>query len=72
MLVVSRLLAVARRGVFLTISTQPDACGVWVGKPLHQTVESFVWWRDQLRTMGQLTDARDLLTAGAYLVRAPC
>lgn len=68
MLVVSRLLAVAKRGVFLTISTQPDAFGAWVGKPLHQTVQSFVAWRDQLGALATMTEARDCLTFGAYLL----
>jgi hypothetical protein len=30
----------------------------------------FVWWRDQLATVGELVEARDLLHAGAFLVRA--
>lgn len=69
MLVVSRLLAVARRGVFLSISLRPDNLGVWVGKPLHQTVRSFVWWRDNLRALGTLAEARDLILQGFYYMR---
>lgn len=71
MLVVSRLLEVARRGVFLSISTVPDSHGVWIGERLHHTVQPFVWWRDQLRELGTVLEARDLLMAGAFLV-APC
>lgn len=68
MLVVHQLLQVARRGVFLSISLQPDVFGAWVGKPLHQTVQSFTAWRDQLAELGTVTEARDLLSTGLYLV----
>lgn len=68
MLVVSRLLEVARRGVFLSIALNPDVFGAWVGKPLHQTVQGFVAWRDQLAAIGVVKEARDLLHCGVYLV----
>jgi 2-polyprenyl-3-methyl-5-hydroxy-6-metoxy-1,4-benzoquinol methylase len=68
MLVIHQLLHVARRGVFLSISLQPDVFGAWVGKPLHQTVQSFTAWRDQLSELGTVTEARDLLSTGLYLV----
>lgn len=66
MLVVSNLLQLARRGVFLSISVVPDQFGAWVGKPLHQTIQRFDQWRDQLREVGRVTDARDLGVAGVY------
>lgn len=68
MLVAARLLAVAQRGVFFSISLTPDRFGVMVGKPLHQTVESFVTWRDALAELGTVQECRDLVTAGVYLV----
>jgi 2-polyprenyl-3-methyl-5-hydroxy-6-metoxy-1,4-benzoquinol methylase len=68
MLVIRRLLDVSRLGVFLSISTVPDTFGSWIGEPLHQTVQSFVMWRDQLNTVGRVIEARDLLLAGCYLV----
>lgn len=68
MLVVSRLLEVARRGVFLSISLMPDSFGAWIGKPLHQSVQTFTQWRDQLDAIGQVVEARDLLHCGVYLV----
>jgi 2-polyprenyl-3-methyl-5-hydroxy-6-metoxy-1,4-benzoquinol methylase len=68
MLVIARLLAVARKGVFLSISTVPDQFGAWVGEPLHQTVQSFTHWRDQVAAIGRLVEARDLLVAGCYYV----
>lgn len=70
MLTVARLMAVARRGVFFSISFQNDNFGAWVGRPLHQTVEGFSWWRDRLRSMGVLEEARDLLDSGVFLLRA--
>lgn len=69
MLVLRRLLDVARQGVFLSIAFQPDQFGALLGRSLHQTVEPFVWWRDHLRELGDLVDARDLLGFGIFLVR---
>lgn len=69
MLVVSRLLEVAKRGVFFSISFQPDVMGAWVGKHLHQTLQPFVDWRDQLNTVGTLVEARDLINSGCFLVK---
>lgn len=68
MLVVSRLLDVCRRGIFLSIALHQDSFGIWVGEPLHQTVQSFADWRDQLNAVGRVKEARDLLMAGVYLV----
>lgn len=68
MLVISRLLEVTHRGLFLSISLTRDNLGVWLGKQLHQTVQSFVWWRDNLNDIGQVIEARDLLNTGIYLV----
>ncbi len=69
MLVVHRLLAIAWRGVFLTVSTQPDSFGYYVGEPLHLTVQPFIWWRDHLATIATVVEARDLLNAAAFFVR---
>lgn len=69
MLVVYRLLQVARKGVFLSIALVPDHFGAWVGKPLHQSVQSFAEWRDQIGTIGRIMEARDVLTSGVYVVR---
>lgn len=68
MLVVHQMLRVAKRGVFLSVSLVPDAYGVWVGGPLHRTVQSFVWWRDSLREIGNVTDARDLINSALFFV----
>lgn len=70
MLTIARLLAVASRGVYLSIALVPDQFGVWVGEPLHRTVQPFTWWRDRLRDLGTLIECRDCLLYGAYLVRA--
>lgn len=69
MLTISRLLEVARLGVFLSIALVPDDFGVWVGESLHQTIRPFEWWRDRLKDLGELVECRDCLLYGAYLVR---
>ena len=69
MLVISRLLEVARKSVLLTISLVPDQFGVWVGEPLHQTVRDFTWWRDRIAELGHVVECRDCLIFGAYLVK---
>lgn len=68
MLAVRNLLSIARKGVFLTMSTGPDVHGVWIGEPLHQTVKPFTWWRKHLGAVGDMLQARDLLDHGAFLV----
>lgn len=70
MLVISRLLEAATKGVFLSICLIPDNFGAWVGKPLHRTVQDYKWWHDHLSELGEVVEARDLLTNGIYLVRA--
>lgn len=70
MLAVDQMLRVARHGVFLSVALVPDGFGVWIGKELHQTVESFVWWRDSLRELAPVIEARDLqANAVFFLVR---
>lgn len=71
MLTVRRLLDVCTRGVFLTIALVPDAFGYQVGRPLHQCVMPYVWWRDHLNTVGRVKEARDLILNAAFLVE-PC
>jgi SAM-dependent methyltransferase len=68
MLAVSRLLEVAHKGVFLSIALQGDNFGIWVGKPLHQTVMGFVQWRDVLSELGHVKECRDMLMNGIYLM----
>lgn len=70
MLVVSRLLEVAKRGVFLSISLQQDQFGAWIGQSLHQTVKDFVWWKEQLSAVGTVGECRDFIGSGVYLVTA--
>ena len=69
MLSVQRLLTVARRGMFLAVSLKLDQLGIWVGTHLHQTVQPFTAWRDQLRELGQVEEARDLLNRAVFWVR---
>jgi 2-polyprenyl-3-methyl-5-hydroxy-6-metoxy-1,4-benzoquinol methylase len=68
MLAVWQMLRVARRGVFLSVSTVPDNLGVWVGAQLHQTVRSFTWWKDSLGELGRVVDVRDRLDDASFYV----
>lgn len=68
MLTVARLLEVSRRGAFFSVSVMRDECGMWVGKPLHQTVQHFTWWRDRFAELGTLKESRDCLSFGLYWV----
>lgn len=68
LLAVDQMLALATRGVFLGISLVPDNYGTWLGQPLHLTVQSFTWWRDALKELGTVVDARDQLIRGVYVV----
>jgi hypothetical protein len=69
MLAIARMLAVCSKGLFLTVSLVPDSFGVWAGKSLHQSVFPFVWWRDALRELGTVVEARDLIGNGVFFVR---
>lgn len=68
MLIIQNLLHIVQRGVFLSIALVPDSFGVWVGKPLHQTVQPFTWWRDNLAELATVSDARDCLNTGIFLL----
>jgi len=68
MLAVEQMLRIADRGLLLSVSTLPDAFGAWVGTPLHQTVQPFVWWRQSLAEIGRVVDARDLVGTSLFWV----
>ena len=71
MLAVEQMLRVSRCGVFLAIALSHEGWGIWAGRAsLHQTVQSFVWWRDALTELGTVVEARDLLAYG-HLLRGP-
>lgn len=69
-LTIQRLLDVSLEGLFLSIALVPDQFGLFVGRALHQTVRPYDWWRDRLRDLGRLVDARDLLVSAVFYVRA--
>lgn len=69
MLAIEQTLRVCRKGLFLTVSLVPDSFGVWAGKSLHQSVFSFVQWRDWLKEVGTVEEARDLIGNAMFLVR---
>lgn len=68
MLAVARMLETAHRGVFISVALQGDNFGVWVGKPLHQTVMSFVQWRECLDSLGHVKECRDMLMNGLFML----
>jgi SAM-dependent methyltransferase len=67
MLVVARCISAARRS-FFHVNFDPDHFGQTIGAPLHLTVQPFTWWRDRLGELGVLTDARDMLGHGIFLL----
>jgi len=68
MLAINQMLRVSRYGLFLSISLVPDVNGIWVGEALHKTVQPFAWWRDNLKELGTVLEARDLLDSALFLV----
>lgn len=67
MLVVQNLLQTCDR-LFLAVCLVEDGFGVWVGQPLHLTVQPFMAWRDQLREIGRVVEARDLGANAIFVV----
>lgn len=65
---VEQILRVAG-GAFFSISFSPDNFGHYIQKDLHLTVQPFTWWRDTLRELGDLEEARDLIGEGVFYVR---
>lgn len=68
MLAIARMLEVARRGLFCSITFEPDNFGQLLGAPLHLTVQPYSWWLTRLRELGAVIEARDLLESGLFLV----
>lgn len=68
MLVISRLLEVATKGVFLSISLMPDEFGAFTGMSLHQTVQPYPVWVEQLSALATIRESRDLLSSGVFLL----
>jgi len=55
---------------FFAINFGPDHFGQVVGEPLHLTVQPFTWWRDKIKALGDLREARDLIGMGAFYLVA--
>lgn len=69
MLAVQRLLDITKKGLFFSIYFNQEGYGPWIGRELHLTVRPFVWWRDALREMGDVVEARDCHEFGIFYVR---
>jgi len=59
--------------VFFSICFEQESFGDVVGENLHLTVMPFTWWRDRLKMVGNLLDARDMgagnrMKAGTFYV----
>lgn len=67
-LAVEQMLRIANRGVFLSVMMKEDRLGILVGKPLHQTVRPYRWWRETCAELGRVTDARDLGVWATFVV----
>ena len=52
--------------LFLTVCTEPDKFGARIGEPLHLTVQPFVWWRDRLREIAVVEEARDCMNTAVF------
>lgn len=68
MLAVANMRAVARKGVFMSVSLVRDNFGVLAGEPLHKTVQHYDWWKRALGQLGTLRESRDMIINGAYLL----
>lgn len=56
--------------LYLEISNSPDSMGALIGQPLHLTVQPFTWWRDRIKEIATVLDARDLMGHSAFLVES--
>lgn len=54
--------------LYLEISNEPDNLGGLIGQPLHLTVREYAWWRDRLREVGRVIDARDLMGRSSFIL----
>jgi len=70
MLAIHHMLQAARKGVFLSIAMQPDNFGVWVGRPLHQTVQPFWWWKDSIAEVAKIVECTDLLIQSVFYLES--
>lgn len=67
MLTLDRI-ASACRTTWFSIALRPDVFGAAIGQPLHLTVRDFEWWRDHLKDVGTVQEARDICGDGIYVV----
>lgn len=68
MLAIYHLLEASKKGLFCSITFVPDNFGPFIGKSLHLTVQSFLWWKDHFNELGRVVESRDLLESGLFVV----
>lgn len=56
------------RKAFLSISLTQDVFGRVIRDELHLTVKPFGWWKSLLSEFGTVTEARDQMDTGVYIV----
>jgi hypothetical protein len=72
MLVLHRLIQASKKTVCLSIGLMPDNFGAYIGQPLHLTVQEFTWWRDRLKGMTNVIEARDCGAFALFVVEGQC
>jgi SAM-dependent methyltransferase len=68
MMTIGNLLSRCTRSAWFQIALVPDEFGKAIGRPVHVTVQPFIWWRDRFATLGNLVDARDFGLRALYIV----
>jgi SAM-dependent methyltransferase len=53
---------------WINICNMEDKFGDILGEPLHLTVRPFNWWRDRIRSLGTVIEARDLCGTSLFVV----
>jgi SAM-dependent methyltransferase len=56
--------------LFMSIAHFEENHGPQIGEVLHLTVKPFIWWRDSLREVCQVLDARDQILSSIFYVKA--
>ena len=59
----------ACREVWFSVAFVDDVMGRHIGQKLHMTVMPYQWWLGKMREIGEVLDARDLLSQGTFFVR---
>jgi len=67
MLSLDRIVSNCRLTWFM-VCNKLDSMGEIFGKPLHLTVQPYLWWKERIAMVGTIKDARDLAGVSMFLV----